>query len=142
MGSPGTPPGGRTPGWPSGSARRVFLAGDAGHVHPPTGGQGMNTGIQDGYNLAWKLAAALNGAPAPLLDSYEPERTATARTALDISTTLLDKHRRGDDAHVRGPEVHTAPRVPGSPFLCLAAGAIPAPRAVQDPGITPPSSVA
>ncbi|MGW2412660.1 FAD-dependent monooxygenase [Streptomyces tubercidicus] len=112
-------------------------------MHPPTGGQGMNTGIQDGYNLAWKLAAALNGAPAPLLDSYEPERTATARTALDISTTLLDKHRRGDDdAHVRGPEVHTAPRVPGSPFLCLAAGAIPAPRAVQDPGITPPSSVA
>ncbi len=86
---------------------RVLLAGDAGHVHPPTGGQGMNTGIQDGYNLGWKLAAALAGAPALLLDSYEPERMAAARTALDISTALLDKHRRGDeDAHVRGPEVH------------------------------------
>jgi 2-polyprenyl-6-methoxyphenol hydroxylase-like FAD-dependent oxidoreductase len=86
---------------------RVFLAGDAGHVHPPTGGQGMNTGIQDGYNLGWKLAATLAGAPAVLLDSYEPERMAAARSALDIATRLLEKHRRGDaDAHVRGPEVH------------------------------------
>ncbi|SHF68716.1 FAD-dependent monooxygenase [Streptoalloteichus hindustanus] len=86
---------------------RVFLAGDAGHVHPPTGGQGMNTGIQDGYNLGWKLAATLAGAADVLLDSYEPERMAAARAALDISTALLEKHRRGDDdAHVRGPEVH------------------------------------
>ncbi|MGK5627706.1 FAD-dependent monooxygenase [Streptomyces sp. URMC 123] len=86
---------------------RVLLAGDAGHVHPPTGGQGMNTGIQDGYNLGWKLAAALTGAPGLLLDSYEPERMAAARTALDIATALLEKHQRGDaDAHVRGPEVH------------------------------------
>ncbi|GII65380.1 3-(3-hydroxyphenyl)propionate hydroxylase [Sphaerisporangium krabiense] len=86
---------------------RVFLAGDAGHVHPPTGGQGMNTGIQDGYNLGWKLAATLAGAPDLLLDSYEPERMAAARAALDISTRLLEKHKRGDDdAHVRGAEVH------------------------------------
>ncbi|MEU3274825.1 FAD-dependent monooxygenase [Saccharomonospora sp. NPDC006951] len=86
---------------------RVFLAGDAGHVHPPTGGQGMNTGIQDGYNLGWKLAATLDGAPDVLLESYEPERMSAARTALDISTALLEKHRREDeDAHVRGPEVH------------------------------------
>ncbi len=54
---------------------RVFIAGDAAHIHPPTGGQGMNTGIQDAYNLAWKLALALNeAAPAALLDSYEAER--------------------------------------------------------------------
>ncbi|GAA4230879.1 FAD-dependent monooxygenase [Actinomadura meridiana] len=86
---------------------RVFLAGDAGHVHPPTGGQGMNTGIQDAYNLAWKLAAVLSGAPDSLLDSYEPERMAAARAALDISSALLEKHKRGDDdAHVRGPEVY------------------------------------
>jgi len=85
---------------------RVFLVGDAGHVHPPTGGQGMNTGIQDGYNLGWKLAAALSGGRPALLDSYEPERMAAARKALDIATALLEKHRRGDeDAHVRGPEV-------------------------------------
>jgi 2-polyprenyl-6-methoxyphenol hydroxylase-like FAD-dependent oxidoreductase len=54
---------------------RVFIAGDAAHIHPPTGGQGMNTGIQDAYNLAWKLALVLNGeAPEALLDSYEAER--------------------------------------------------------------------
>ncbi|MGI5126392.1 FAD-dependent monooxygenase [Pseudonocardia sp. CA-107938] len=86
---------------------RVLLAGDAGHVHPPTGGQGMNTGIQDAYNRGWKLAATLDGAPPAVLDSYELERMAAARAALDISTGLLEKHRRGDaDAHVRGPEVH------------------------------------
>ena len=54
---------------------RVFIAGDAAHIHPPTGGQGMNTGIQDACNLAWKLAAVLSGqAPQSLLDSYEAER--------------------------------------------------------------------
>ncbi|NGO54063.1 hypothetical protein G6N73_23435 [Mesorhizobium camelthorni] len=54
---------------------RVFIAGDAAHIHPPTGGQGMNTGIQDAYNLAWKLALVLKGvAPAAFLDSYEAER--------------------------------------------------------------------
>jgi 2-polyprenyl-6-methoxyphenol hydroxylase-like FAD-dependent oxidoreductase len=54
---------------------RVFIAGDAAHVHSPLGGQGMNTGIGDAMNLGWKLVAAVNGtAPAPLLDSYEAER--------------------------------------------------------------------
>jgi 2-polyprenyl-6-methoxyphenol hydroxylase-like FAD-dependent oxidoreductase len=53
----------------------VFIAGDAAHIHPPTGGQGMNTGIQDAYNLAWKMALVLHGAaPEALLDSYEAER--------------------------------------------------------------------
>jgi 2-polyprenyl-6-methoxyphenol hydroxylase-like FAD-dependent oxidoreductase len=69
---------------------RVLLIGDAGHVHPPTGGQGMNTGIQDGYNLGWRLAATPAAGADLLLDSYEPERMAAARTALDISTTLLE----------------------------------------------------
>ena len=54
---------------------RVFIAGDAAHVHSPLGGQGMNTGIGDAMNLGWKLAAAVNGsAPQGLLDSYETER--------------------------------------------------------------------
>ncbi|MER7463063.1 FAD-dependent monooxygenase [Streptomyces sp. NPDC097981] len=54
---------------------RVFVAGDAAHVHPPTGAQGMNTGIQDAWNLAWKLALAVEGAAAPgLLASYDAER--------------------------------------------------------------------
>ncbi|RZU76636.1 2-polyprenyl-6-methoxyphenol hydroxylase-like FAD-dependent oxidoreductase [Micromonospora kangleipakensis] len=56
-------------------AGRVFVAGDAAHLHPPAGGQGMNTGIQDAWNLAWKLALAVRGIAAPgLLDSYETER--------------------------------------------------------------------
>ncbi|MFD9425484.1 MULTISPECIES: rifampin monooxygenase [unclassified Streptomyces] len=54
---------------------RVLLAGDAAHVHPPTGGQGMNLGVQDAFNLGWKLAAEVNGwAPEGLLDSYHAER--------------------------------------------------------------------
>ncbi|MEV7566037.1 rifampin monooxygenase [Streptomyces tanashiensis] len=54
---------------------RVFLAGDAAHIHPPTGGQGLNLGIQDAFNLGWKLAAAVDGwAPEGLLDTYEAER--------------------------------------------------------------------
>jgi 2-polyprenyl-6-methoxyphenol hydroxylase-like FAD-dependent oxidoreductase len=59
---------------------RAFLLGDAAHIHSPVGGQGMNTGIGDAVNLAWKLADVLQGrAPAALLDSYEPERIAFAR---------------------------------------------------------------
>jgi 2-polyprenyl-6-methoxyphenol hydroxylase-like FAD-dependent oxidoreductase len=60
--------------------RRAFLLGDAAHIHSPVGAQGMNTGIGDAINLAWKLSAVLRGrALAGLLDSYEPERIAFAR---------------------------------------------------------------
>lgn len=63
---------------------RVFLAGDAGHIHSPAGGQGMNTGMGDAVNLAWKLAAVVQGrADQRLLDSYEPERIAFARKLID-----------------------------------------------------------
>ncbi len=59
---------------------RAFLLGDAAHIHSPVGGQGMNTGIGDAINLAWKLAAVVRGAAdATLLDSYEPERIGFAR---------------------------------------------------------------
>jgi 2-polyprenyl-6-methoxyphenol hydroxylase-like FAD-dependent oxidoreductase len=62
------------------SKGRAFLLGDAAHIHSPVGGQGMNTGIGDAVNLAWKLAAVLNGrADQSLFDSYEPERIAFAR---------------------------------------------------------------
>jgi 2-polyprenyl-6-methoxyphenol hydroxylase-like FAD-dependent oxidoreductase len=65
---------------------RAFLLGDAGHIHSPVGGQGMNTGIGDAVNLAWKLAAVVQGrANATLLDSYEPERIGFARTL--VTTT-------------------------------------------------------
>ncbi|PSL05476.1 2-polyprenyl-6-methoxyphenol hydroxylase-like FAD-dependent oxidoreductase [Haloactinopolyspora alba] len=63
---------------------RVLLAGDAVHVHPPLGGQGLNLGIQDAFNLGWKLAAEVNGwAPEGLLDSYHAERHPVAADVLD-----------------------------------------------------------
>ena len=62
---------------------RVFLAGDAGHIHSPAGGQGMNTGIGDAVNLAWKLAAVIQGRADPiLLDSYEQERIGFAHVLI------------------------------------------------------------
>jgi 2-polyprenyl-6-methoxyphenol hydroxylase-like FAD-dependent oxidoreductase len=65
---------------------RAFLAGDAAHVHPPLGGQGLNLGIQDAFNLGWKLAAAVEGwAPAGLLDSYQTERHPVAADVLNTS---------------------------------------------------------
>lgn len=67
---------------------RVFLAGDSAHVHSPAGGQGMNTGIQDAYNLGWKLALAANGAPGRLLDTYEEERLPVAAWMLGVTTKL------------------------------------------------------
>jgi 2-polyprenyl-6-methoxyphenol hydroxylase-like FAD-dependent oxidoreductase len=67
---------------------RIFLAGDAAHVHSPAGGQGMNTGMQDAYNLAWKLSAVLSGAPASLLDTYEEERLPVAAWLLGATTKL------------------------------------------------------
>jgi hypothetical protein len=64
---------------------RVFLAGDAAHVHSPVGGQGMNTGIQDALNLAWKLALVVRGrADATLLDSYDVERHGNAKRLLQL----------------------------------------------------------
>jgi 2-polyprenyl-6-methoxyphenol hydroxylase-like FAD-dependent oxidoreductase len=67
---------------------RVFLAGDAAHVHSPAGGQGMNTGIQDAYNLGWKLGCVLEGAADALLDTYEEERLPVAANVLGLSTKL------------------------------------------------------
>ncbi|MCC3766551.1 FAD-dependent monooxygenase [Streptomyces sp. UNOC14_S4] len=66
---------------------RVLLAGDAAHVHSPSGGQGLNTSVQDAYNLGWKLAAVLRqGAPESVLDSYDAERTRVAAGVLSLST--------------------------------------------------------
>ncbi|MFJ4533512.1 rifampin monooxygenase [Streptomyces nigrescens] len=63
---------------------RVLLAGDAAHIHPPTGGQGLNLGVQDAFNLGWKLAAAVSGwAPEGLLDSYHAERHPVGAAVLD-----------------------------------------------------------
>jgi hypothetical protein len=72
---------------------RVFLAGDAAHIHSPFGAQGMNTGIQDAYNLGWKLALVISGkASEHLLDTYEEERLPVAKRVLahtDANTRIL-----------------------------------------------------
>ncbi|MBA5686151.1 FAD-dependent oxidoreductase [Rugamonas apoptosis] len=83
---------------------QVFLVGDAAHIHPPTGGQGLNTSVQDAYNLGWKLAAAIAGAQAELLESYEAERRPVAAGMLGLATKLLDSAKRGEMQ--RGREVH------------------------------------
>jgi 2-polyprenyl-6-methoxyphenol hydroxylase-like FAD-dependent oxidoreductase len=75
---------------------RVFIAGDAAHIHPPTGGQGLNTSVQDAWNLGWKLAAVLDGAPDALLDTYEAERREVAAGMLGLSGKLLDAAKAGD----------------------------------------------
>ena len=65
---------------------RVFLAGDAAHIHYPAGGQGLNLGLQDATNLAWKLAAEIRGwAPPGLLDSYHDERYPVGLDVIDDS---------------------------------------------------------
>lgn len=74
---------------------KIFIAGDAAHVHPPTGGQGLNTSIQDAYNLGWKLAAVLGGASEALLNSYEQERRPVAADMLGLATRLLGEAQSG-----------------------------------------------
>ncbi|GAA1036514.1 rifampin monooxygenase [Streptomyces murinus] len=70
---------------------RVLLAGDAAHVHPPMGGQGLNLGVQDAFNLGWKLAAEIEGwAPQGLLDTYERERHPVAADVLDNTRAQME----------------------------------------------------
>ena len=81
---------------------RVFVAGDAAHIHPPTGAQGMNTGIQDAYNLAWKLALAVRGkAAATLLDSYDAERRPVGE---EVVGRTVAAPARGSARRLRRPD--------------------------------------
>ncbi|HEX9163972.1 MAG TPA: FAD-dependent monooxygenase [Thermoanaerobaculia bacterium] len=90
---------------------RAFLLGDAAHIHSPVGGQGMNTGIGDAVNLAWKLAAVLKGkADAALLDSYEPERIAFARR-LVATTDRAFTSVTSSGVIARMVRLHLAPRL-------------------------------
>lgn len=82
---------------------RVFVAGDAAHIHPPTGAQGMNTGIQDAHNLAWKLALVLTGdAPASLLTSYDAERHPVGE---EVVGRTVRHAREGIDADPDDPSL-------------------------------------
>ncbi|HVD96774.1 MAG TPA: FAD-dependent monooxygenase [Cytophagaceae bacterium] len=71
--------------------KRCFIAGDAAHIHTPAGGQGMNTGIQDAYNLAWKLAGVLRGElKENILETYDTERTGNAKHLLQSTDRMFD----------------------------------------------------
>ncbi|MGI4876776.1 MAG: FAD-dependent monooxygenase [Janthinobacterium lividum] len=142
---------------------RVFLAGDAAHVHSPAGGQGMNTGMQDAFNLAWKLAMVIRGeARTSLLDSYSPERSgvgdevlksAGRLTAIGTLRNPLVQELRNLVAHVAfgfAPVRHAfatamtevAIGYPASPLngAALAGGPKPGERVVPMAGETPAGS--
>src|SRR6202022_2190264 len=92
-------------------AGRTFLLGDAAHIHSPVGGQGMNTGIGDAANLAWKLAAVLQGrADHGILDTFEPERIAFAQR-LVATTDRAFQLVISDGRLARFVRLHVVPRV-------------------------------
>ncbi|WP_399925417.1 FAD-dependent monooxygenase [Streptomyces kanamyceticus] len=96
---------------------RVFLAGDAAHIHSPAGGQGMNTGLQDAANLSWKLAAAVNGrAPSGLLDTYHAERHPVGKAVLRSSGALV-RLAMAKHPWTRGARAVLAALVQGVPAL-------------------------
>ena len=109
---------------------RVLLAGDAAHIHPPTGGQGLNTSVQDAYNLGWKLAAVLRGAPPSLLETYEEERRPIAAGMLGLSTKLLET-ARADGGMRRGRDTQQLDL--GYPGSSLAVGRTAGHRAPDAP---------
>ena len=115
------------------SQGRVFIAGDAAHIHPPTGGQGMNTGIQDAYNLGWKLALVLRGQSAPaLLDSYGAERRPVGADVLARTRAASEGFGREQGSRVDAARADTQMTVSyrGSPIVRDEAGVdIPGPKA-------------
>jgi hypothetical protein len=115
---------------------RVFVAGDAAHIHPPTGAQGMNTGIQDAHNLAWKLALALSGHAAPgLLESYDVERRPVGEEVVG-RTVRSARDGIGADSTDMGYVIRREAQLlidyAGSPIVADGAGA----RAPDATGLT------
>ncbi|MFE3514816.1 FAD-dependent monooxygenase [Streptomyces sp. NPDC059166] len=110
---------------------RVFLVGDAAHVHSPAGGQGLNTSVQDAYNLGWKLGQVLrHGAPAALLDTYEQERRPVAAEMLGLSTRI---HRGEQERGAAAQQLGLGYRE--GPLACGRAGLLEAgDRAPDGPG--------
>ncbi|MFE7837838.1 FAD-dependent monooxygenase [Streptomyces sp. NPDC057474] len=114
---------------------RVFLAGDAAHVHSPAGGQGLNTSVQDANNLGWKLGAVLRGdADEALLDTYEEERRPVAAAMLGLSTRV----HRGRNA-VAGPPSSWASAT-GKPPSPSTPPASTCPRTPSTPATAPPTA--
>lgn len=101
---------------------RALLVGDAAHVHPPTGAQGLNTGVQDAYNLGWKIGQVLAGAPDDLLTTYEAERQPVAARVLGLASGLyahivddpLAATKRGDEERQLSLTYRGGPLAPAS----------------------------
>ncbi|MCX5385203.1 FAD-dependent monooxygenase [Streptomyces sp. NBC_00083] len=106
-------------------AGRVLLAGDAAHIHSPAGGQGLNTSVQDAYNLGWKLAQVLrHGAPDELLDTYEDERRPIAAGVLGMSTRLHRYRMLAENNQARGETRQLGLGYRGGPLATGCAGAL------------------
>lgn len=91
---------------------RVFLAGDAAHIHPPIGGLGMNTGLQDAYNLGWKLAGVIKGSfSEKVLDTYQSERLPVGQKVVEITAARMEKATGGK------PEVKEPPHFDSQLFI-------------------------
>ncbi|KAH7923394.1 hypothetical protein BV22DRAFT_1036317 [Leucogyrophana mollusca] len=92
---------------------RVFIAGDAAHVHSPTGGQGLNSSVQDSFNLSWKIALVQKGlSPASLLSTYTTERLPVIAEMLELTTAILDKTMsRGQKLYMLGVNYRYSPIV-------------------------------
>jgi hypothetical protein len=103
---------------------RVFLAGDAAHLHPPAGGQGLNTSVQDAYNLGWKLAYVARGGPDSLLDTYQSERLPIAAAVLGLSKRLHQTRsiKRGDSTNQLALHYRTSSLSSGVAFGSLHPG--------------------
>jgi len=103
---------------------RIFVAGDAAHLHPPTGGQGLNTGVQDTYNLGWKLAYVLRGGPDSLLDTYEAERVPVAAAVLGLTKQIYrtGSLKRGEATNQLRLHYRTSPLSSGKPLGKLHPG--------------------
>jgi 2-polyprenyl-6-methoxyphenol hydroxylase-like FAD-dependent oxidoreductase/heme-degrading monooxygenase HmoA len=105
---------------------RVFVAGDAAHLHPPAGGQGMNTGIQDAWNLGWKLALAVRGLASPgLLDTYDAERRPAGKMIVDraVSIAFTDEMDMEDEKAQFLLEMQMTMNYAGSPLVGEVDGA-------------------
>jgi 2-polyprenyl-6-methoxyphenol hydroxylase-like FAD-dependent oxidoreductase len=102
---------------------RVLLAGDAAHAMTPVNGQGMNTGVQDAFNLAWKLRLALDGAPAAVLNSYEAERRPVALATVQSSGAVHEANvLSGDAAARRDRTLAAALATPAQVLAAVEAG--------------------
>jgi 2-polyprenyl-6-methoxyphenol hydroxylase-like FAD-dependent oxidoreductase len=105
------------------AAGRVLLAGDAAHAMTPVSGQGLNTGVQDAYNLAWKLRLAIDGAPSLVLDSYDAERRPVAANAVASSEATHEANvLTGSDAAARDRTLAAALATPAEVLASVTAG--------------------